>query len=107
MSAIDRSYLAGIFSDPNELEAIVAEAIVDLRSGLRDIASKLEAHDANAVREIAHRMKGVAGQLGARSVQSAASELEEAAKSDSASGSAELQTYAALLSALTAAVAAL
>lgn len=107
MSAIDRSYLSTIFTDPDELEGIVGEAIADLRSGVTELAAKLEGNDANGVREVAHRMKGVAGQLGAKSVQSAASELEEAARSDSASGNTELRAYVPLLSALNAAVAAL
>jgi HPt (histidine-containing phosphotransfer) domain-containing protein len=107
MSAIDRAYLATIFTDPDELEAIVEEAIADLRSGVSDVAAATQEGDLNAIREVAHRIKGVAAQLGAKSVRSAALELEEAAKDDLGSGNVEPQRYAALLSALTAAVASL
>ena len=79
MNGIDRTYLSTIF-EADDLEEIIAEGIADICSQLNELQRAATREDATAVSDIAHRIKGVAAQLGAARVQAAAIALEEAAR---------------------------
>jgi HPt (histidine-containing phosphotransfer) domain-containing protein len=78
MNGIDRTYLSTIFTERDELEEVIAEGIADICSQLGMLNLAFGQNDRASVREIAHRIKGVAANLGATQIQRAASDLETA-----------------------------
>ena len=79
MNGIDRAYLATIFTEREELEEVIAEGVADICNQLGMLNLAVGENDSTSVREIAHRIKGVAANLGATGIQRAASELESVA----------------------------
>ena len=79
MKTLDRAWLAMIFPDPEELEEVIAEAIEDICQQLRELRSAVDEKNVQACREIAHRIKGVAANIGTSYIQANAVILEEAA----------------------------
>ena len=82
--SIDRSYLATIFTERDELEEVIAEGIADICSQLGMLNLAVGTNDSTSVREIAHRIKGVAANLGATNIQRAAADLETGVASQGA-----------------------
>lgn len=83
MSQVDRGRLAEIFTDPEEMEDVISEGIEDICARLQEIHVAATAGDGTSVREYAHRIRGVAANLGAERIAAAAEAVELAAKSGS------------------------
>ena len=81
MSPVDRMRLAEIFTDPEELEDVISEGIEDICARLHDIHGAVTAGDGASVGEYAHRIRGVAANLGAERIAAAAEAVEMAARS--------------------------
>lgn len=77
---LDRARLAAIFPDREEQREILHEAYGDITSTLDALDGAARIHNAGIVRELAHRIKGVAGNVGAMDVYDAAQSLEDASQ---------------------------
>jgi len=80
-AAVDRR--AGLAISMND-EALYRRLLIRFREGQRDFAKRFRASDAATALREAHTLKSTAGTIGAKSLASAAAELEHACKTGSA-----------------------
>jgi len=83
MKILDREWLAAIFDDPEEVEDVIAQGIADICEQLTELRDAVEGSDLERVADLAHRIKGVAANIGAQYIQDCAGRLEHAARKES------------------------